>query len=82
MRTTVLGVRLTDNIRDKIRSIGLDNRMGEVEVARLILESAAKGEITVSKGHVNGSDMSGIERLAQKHGKTVQEMLDMIAEIE
>ena len=56
--------------------------MGEVEVARLILESAAKGEITVSKGHVNGYDMSGIERLAKKHGKTVQEMLDMIAEIE
>lgn len=52
MKTTVLGVRLTDIQRDKLRSIGLDNRMGEAEVARLLIEKVIDGTILIEHGKV------------------------------
>ena len=52
MKTTVLGVRLTDDQREKLRSIGLDNRMGETEIARLLIEKTIDGTILIEHGKV------------------------------
>lgn len=83
MKTTVLGVRLTNEQREKLKKIGIDNRMGEAEVARALIDHAIGGLVKVERGKVvNQYDLSGIERLAKKHNKTVQQMLDMISEIE
>jgi hypothetical protein len=83
MKTTVLGVRLTDEQREKLKKIGIDNRMGEAEVARALIDHAIDGSIRVERGKiVEKYDLSGVERVAKKHGKTVQQLLDMISEIE
>jgi hypothetical protein len=52
MKTSVLGIRLNDEQRERLRAIGADNRMGEVEVARLLIEKAIDGTIKIEKGHI------------------------------
>lgn len=52
MKTTVLGVRLDDEQREKLKQIALVNRMSEVEVARVLINGAISGEIKIEKGHV------------------------------
>ena len=52
MKTSVLGIRLNDMQREKLKAIATDNRMGEVEVARLLIEGAISGKINVEKGHI------------------------------
>ena len=52
METTVLGVRLNKLQRDKLRVIATENKMSEVEVARLLIDSAVRGKIRVEKGQV------------------------------
>lgn len=83
MKTTVLGVRLTEEQREKLKKIGIDNRMGESEVARVLIEHVIDGSIRIERGKVvDKYDLRGIELLAEKHDRTVQQMLDMISEIE
>jgi predicted transcriptional regulator len=52
MKTTVLGIRLDDTQREKLKQIALVNRMSEVEVGRMLINSAISGEIKIEKGHV------------------------------
>lgn len=52
METTVLGVRLTAEQREKLRVIGSANRMSEVEVARLLIEKAIDKTILIEGGHI------------------------------
>ena len=52
MNTTVLGVRLNAEQREKLKQIALMNRMSEVELVRLLINSAISGEIKIEKGHV------------------------------
>lgn len=54
METTVLGVRLTADQREKLKEIARTNRIKEVDVARLLIEKAIDGEIIISKGKVYG----------------------------
>jgi hypothetical protein len=50
MNTTVLGVRLTPDQRERLKSIGSNNRMSEVEVARLLIEKLIDGTIKIEHG--------------------------------
>lgn len=52
MKTSVLGIRLNDEQREKLRAIGLDNRMAEVEIARFLIEKCVDGTIKVEHGKV------------------------------
>jgi hypothetical protein len=52
MKTSVLGIRLNDIQREKLRAIGTDNRMGEVEIARFLIEKAIDGTIIIEHGTV------------------------------
>lgn len=52
MKTSVLGIRLNDEQREKLRAIGLDNRMGEVEIARFLIEKCVDGTIKVEHGRI------------------------------
>lgn len=49
--TTVLGIRLRDDQREKLKKIGLKNRMSEVEVARLLIEKVIDGTIEIERLH-------------------------------
>lgn len=55
METTVLGVRLNREQRERLKAIGSENRMSEVEVARLLIDSVVSGKIRVEKGKVVSS---------------------------
>lgn len=52
MNTTVLGVRLNAEQREKLKQIALMNRMSEVEVVRLLIIGAIGGVIQIEKGHI------------------------------
>lgn len=52
MQTSVLGIRLNDIQREKLRAIATDNRMGEVEIARFLIEKCIDGTIKVEHGKV------------------------------
>lgn len=54
MKTTVLGIRLNDIQREKLMQIALKNKMSEVEVGRLLIDSAIQGKIKIEKGQVVG----------------------------
>ena len=54
--STVLGVRLRDDQREKLRQIGSENRMSEVEVARLLIEKVIDGTLEVEHGRVHERD--------------------------
>ena len=61
METTVLGIRLTKEQRDRLKAIGADNRMGEGEVARLLIDNAIRGRIKIDKGQVVEVGHAGYE---------------------
>lgn len=52
METTVLGVRLNQVQREKLRSIAKENRMSEVEMARLLIVGLISEKIKVEKGQI------------------------------
>ena len=52
MKTTVLGVRLDDEQREKLKQIALVNRMSEVEVTRVLINGAISGKIKIEKGQI------------------------------
>jgi len=52
MKTTVLGVRLDDEQREKLKQIALVNRMNEVEVARVLINGAISGKIKIERGRI------------------------------
>ena len=52
MQTSVLGVRLNKEQWDSLNRIAVANRMKEVEVARLLIDSAIAGKIKIEKGKV------------------------------
>lgn len=52
METSVLGVRLNREQWDSLNRIAVANRMKEVEVARLLIDSAIAGKIKIEKGKV------------------------------
>lgn len=54
--TTVLGIRLRDDQREKLKKIGLENRMSEVEVVRLLIEKAIDGTILIEHGRIHERD--------------------------
>lgn len=52
MQTTVLGVRLNKIQKEKLKAIGLKNKMSEVEVARLLIDKTIDGTILIEGGRV------------------------------
>lgn len=81
MKTTVLGVRLTDYQREKLRKYG-----SEADVVRVLVDELIDGKIEMVNGRVvipepeNEVDLSAFEKIAEKRRISVQGLLDMIAE--
>ena len=80
MKTTVLGVRLNDIQREKLKAIGDSNKMTEGEVCRALVDSLISGNIEINSGKV--INLSGLRELAKRHDKTLEQMIEMISEIE
>lgn len=81
MKTTVLGVRLTDYQREKLKRYG-----SEADTVRALVDELIDGKIEMVNGRVvipepeNEVDLSAFEKIAEKRRISVQGLLDMIAE--
>lgn len=81
MKTTVLGVRLNDYQREKLRNYG-----AEADVVRVLVDALIDGKIKIDRGRVvipepeERIDLSAFEKLAEKRRISVQGLLDLIAE--
>lgn len=78
MKTTVLGVRLNDYQRERLKKFG-----NEADVVRVLVDNLIEGKIYLDKDKVKTSneiDLTKFEKLAEKRRISVQGLLDLIAE--
>lgn len=81
MKTTVLGVRLTDYQREKLKGYG-----PEADVVRALVDELIDGKLEMVHGRVvipepeESLDLKAFEKLAAKRRMSLQGLLDMIAE--
>ena len=81
MKTTVLGVRLNDYQREKLRKYG-----SEADTVRVLVDELIDGKLEVVNGRVvypepeESVDLSEFEKIAQKRRVSVQGLVDLIAE--
>lgn len=76
MKTTVLGIRLNEYQREKLKEKAEDNRMTEVEAVRVLIDKLIEGRIQIG----GGVDLSGLRMVAQNKGVTVQQLIDAVVE--
>ena len=81
MKTTVLGVRLNDYHRDKLKKIANDNGLIEADVARILIDKLVEGKIQLTTTlYVDNVDLSGLKRIADKKKVSLQRLIDAVVE--
>jgi hypothetical protein len=81
MKTSVVGVRLNDYQRDKLKEKGKELGLLEVEILRILADKLIEGKIQLTNTlYVDGVDLSGLKRIADKKGYSLQRLVDMIVE--
>ena len=79
MKTTVLGVRLNDYQREKLRKYG-----SEADTVRVLVDELIDGRLEIVNGRVvlpeSEVDLSEFAKIAQKRRVSVQGLVDLIAE--
>lgn len=81
MKTSVVGVRLNDYQRDKLKAKGKELGLMEVEILRILADKLIEGKIQLTNTlFVDGVDLSGLKRIADKKGYSLQRLVDMIVE--
>lgn len=81
MKTTVVGVRLNDYQREKLKRIASESDLLEVDVLRILADKLIEGRIQIKNTVVvDGVDLSGLKRIAEKKGYSLQKLIDLIVE--
>lgn len=81
MKTTVVGVRLNDYTRDKLKKIADDNGVIEAEIIRILVDKLIEGKVQIKNAAVfEGADISGLSKIADKKGISLQRLIDLIVE--
>ena len=81
MKNTVFGVRLNDYQRDKLKAIGKDSGLLEVDILRILADKLIEGRIQIRNTTVvDGVDLSGLKRIADKKGYSLQRLIDLVVE--
>lgn len=81
MKTSVVGVRLNDYQRDKLKAKGKELGLMEVEILRILADKLIEGKIQLTNTlYVDGVDLSGLKRIADKKGYSLQKLVDMVVE--
>ena len=81
MKTSVVGVRLNDYQRDKLKAIGKDSGLLEVDILRILADKLIEGRIQIRNTTVvDGVDLSGLKRIADKKGYSLQRLIDLVVE--
>ena len=76
MRTTVLGVRLNDFQREKLKGFCIDGL--EADTVRLLVDALIDGKILLEDGKV--VSLVGLKKEADKRGCKVQVLINAIVE--
>ena len=81
MKTSVVGVRLNDYQREKLKKKGKELGLMEVEILRILADKLIEGKIQLTNTlFVDGVDLSGLKRIADKKGYSLQRLIDMVVE--
>ena len=81
MKTSVVGVRLNDYQRDKLKDKGKELGLMEVEILRILADKLIEGKIQLTNTlFVDGVDLSGLKRIADKKGYSLQKLIDLVVE--
>lgn len=81
MKTSVVGVRLNDYQREKLKAKGKELGLMEVEILRILADKLIEGRIQLTNTlYVDGVDLSGLKRIADKKGYSLQRLIDMVVE--
>jgi len=81
MKTSVVGVRLNDYQRDKLKKKGKELGLMEVEILRILADKLIEGKIQLTNTlFVDGVDLSGLKRIADKKGYSLQRLIDLVVE--
>ena len=78
VKTTVLGVRLNDYQREKLKEHG-----NEADIVRILVDELIEGKISISHGRVvipEEVDLTAYRKIAEKKRMSLQGLLDAIAE--
>jgi len=81
MKTSVVGVRLNDYQREKLKKKGKELGLMEVEILRILADKLIEGKIQLTNTlFVDGVDLSGLKRIADKKGYSLQRLIDLVVE--
>jgi hypothetical protein len=81
MKTSVVGVRLNDYQRDKLKEKGKELGLLEVEILRILADKLIEGKIQLTNTlYVDGVDLSGLKRIADRKGYSLQRLVDLVVE--
>ena len=81
MKTSVVGVRLNDYQRDKLKEKGKELGLLEVEILRILADKLIEGKIQLTNTlYVDGVELSGLKRIADKKGYSLQRLVDLVVE--
>ena len=81
MKTSVVGVRLNDYQRDKLKKKGKELGLMEVEILRILADKLIEGKIQLTNTlFVDGVDLSDLKRIADKKGYSLQKLIDLVVE--
>jgi len=81
MKTSVVGVRLNDYQREKLKKKGKELGLMEVEILRILADKLIEGRIQLTNTlYVDGVDLSGLKRIADKKGYSLQRLIDLVVE--
>ena len=81
MKTSVVGVRLNDYQREKLKAKGKELGLMEVEILRILADKLIEGRIQLTNTlYVDGVDLSGLKRIADKKGYSLQRLIDLVVE--
>ena len=80
MRTTVLGIRLNDYQRDRLRKIAFDNDQIEADIVRCLVDKLIEGKINLGAPIVEEVDLSGLRKVARDKGLSLQRLIDLVVE--
>lgn len=73
-KTTVMGVRLTDYQREKIKIIAKERGVSDTDYVRALIDNTIDGKIDLD------TDVRSLKRIAKDKGITTQRLISLVVE--
>ena len=73
-KTTVMGVRLTDYQREKIKTIAKERGVSDTDYVRALIDNTIDGKIDLD------TDVRSLKRIAKDKGIPTQRLIDLVVE--